>query len=129
VSAEAAAVHTSSWVSRRPYGSVRQTPKFDERRGCYPRLLQYAHLRGIGLRHPDRQVRQRSVSLRNNIRAFLSEAVRTPDAELLTVSRMEAIVDGDLKELRMGSMSLACRAAARVTSLLTSPASWFDSSK
>ena len=76
-------------------------------------MLDYAHLRGIGLRHPDRQERQRPILLRNNIRAFLPKTVRTPNAELRTVSWMEAIMDRDLKQVRMGSMSPACRASAK----------------
>jgi len=94
-------------MCRRRYGSVHEAPKLDERGGLDPRMFNHVHLRGIGFRHPDRQMCQRSIRLRNDIRALLPKAVRTPDAELLTVSRMEAIMDSDLKKVRMGSMSPA----------------------
>lgn len=50
---------------------------------------------------------QGSIPLCNDIRSLLPEAVRTPDAQLLAVSRMEAIVDRNLEKMRMSSMSLA----------------------
>ena len=70
-------------------------------------MLDNTHLRGIGIDHPGRQKGQRPIPLRDDIRTLLPKAVCTPNAQSFAVSRMEAVMNSHLKEMRMGSMSLA----------------------
>lgn len=91
-------------VGRRRYGSIDDPPKFEQRRPIDPRIGHDPHLPSRWIRHPSRQESQRPITLLHDIGTLASEAVGADNAQTLAMPRMEAIVNGDLKEMSMGSM-------------------------
>jgi hypothetical protein len=59
------------------------------------------------LGHPDWQMRQRSITLLDNIGSFTTKSMLANNPESLTVPWVKAVTNGYLELMRMGSMLLA----------------------
>ena len=77
-------------------------------------LWHYVELCALRVGHPDRQVRQRSIPLLDNVGCLTAIAVLTNDQHLLAMAGMEAVMNRHLRTVGMGSMSLACEVLARL---------------
>ena len=58
------------------------------------------------LRHPSRQMRERTVGLLDDVGRFASETMTSDNRYTLSMTRMEGVVDRDFRGVLMGSMLL-----------------------
>ena len=88
----------------RRYGSVYHAAKLDQRVPAYARITNDPESFGGRIGHPGRKVRQGTVGQFDNKCALATKARSSNNTKLLTVSRMETVVNGYLGDVSMGSM-------------------------
>lgn len=93
--------------TRRQYGSVQDSSKFQQRLQRGMGFRHYVKLRAVRVGHPHRQVCQRSILLLHHVHRLSAVTVWTNDQQPLPVPGVKAVVNRHLRTVGVGSMSLA----------------------